>query len=152
MVRLLNNICITKPQWVNTLRQNSCHFAEDIFKWISLFQISLFWFQFHFYWFPGHQLTDNESALVQVMALAPNRRLATIWTDEPVYWHIWVFSPQWVNYSTPHTTCTWFCCALFCWAYIISVHRGFVWSIYPYPSELLRWHWDSHMISPVQVK
>ena len=88
--RLLKHICITKPQWVNTLRQNGCHFAEDIFKWISLFQISLFWLQFHFYWFPGHQLRDNESALFQVMALAPNRRQAIIWTDdEPVYWHIY---------------------------------------------------------------
>ena len=38
MVRLPTHICVTWPQWVNTLRprQNECHFADDIFKFISM--------------------------------------------------------------------------------------------------------------------
>ena len=50
MVSSSTHICVTRPQWVNTLRprQNGHHFAEDVFKciflkknvWISL-KISL---------------------------------------------------------------------------------------------------------------
>ena len=34
MVKLLTHICVTQPQWVNTLRhrQNDLHFSDDIFK------------------------------------------------------------------------------------------------------------------------
>ena len=37
MVRLPTHICVTRPQWVNTLRpkQMYCHFADDIFKFVS---------------------------------------------------------------------------------------------------------------------
>ena len=38
MVCLLRHICVTQPHWVNTLRvrQNGCHFVEQIFICISL--------------------------------------------------------------------------------------------------------------------
>ena len=38
MVSLLTHICVTRPQWVNTLRprQNGRHFADNIFKYIFL--------------------------------------------------------------------------------------------------------------------
>ena len=36
MISLLTHICVTRPQWVNTLRpeQNDCHFIDGIFKCI----------------------------------------------------------------------------------------------------------------------
>ena len=46
------------------------------------------------------------------------------------------------SYSISQEICTRFCCALLCCGYAI-VHNGFTWSIYPYPSRLLCWHWGN---------
>ena len=45
-------------------------------------------------------------------------------------------------YSISHEICTQFCCALLCCGYAI-VHNEFTWSIYPYSSGLLCWHWGN---------
>ena len=57
-------------------------------------------------------------------------------------WHGWVItSPSfmWI-YSISQEICTRFCCALLCCGYAI-VHNEFTWSVYPYSSGLLCWHW-----------
>ena len=46
------------------------------------------------------------------------------------------------NYSISQEICTLFCCALLCCGYAI-VHNEFTWSIYPYSSGLLCWHWGN---------
>ena len=46
------------------------------------------------------------------------------------------------TYSISQEICTWFCCALLCCGYAI-VHNEFTWSIYPYSSGLLCWHWGN---------
>ena len=51
----------------------------------------------------------------------------------PHYWHF-------MRYSISQAICTRFCCALLCCGYAI-VHNEFTWSIYPYSSGLLCWHW-----------
>ena len=48
----------------------------------------------------------------------------------------------WFKYSISQEICTRFCCALLCCGYAI-VHNEFTWSIYPYSSGLLRWHWGN---------
>ena len=73
--RLPTHICVTQPQWVNTLRprQNGCHISDDISKrifsdenvWIPI-KISLK--------FVPQGLINNIPALVQIMAW---RRQAT---------------------------------------------------------------------------
>ena len=45
-------------------------------------------------------------------------------------------------YSMSQEICTRFCCALLCCGYAI-VHNEFTWSIYPYSSGLLCWHWGN---------
>ena len=45
-------------------------------------------------------------------------------------------------YSISQEKCTRFCCALLCCGYAI-VHNEFTWSIYPYSSGLLCWHWGN---------
>ena len=45
-------------------------------------------------------------------------------------------------YSISQEICTRFCCALLCCGYTI-VHNEFTWSIYPYSSVLLCWHWGN---------
>ena len=45
-------------------------------------------------------------------------------------------------YSISQEICTRFCCALLCCGYAI-VHNEFIWSIYPYSSGLLCWHWGN---------
>ena len=45
-------------------------------------------------------------------------------------------------YSISQEICTRFCCALLCCGYAI-VHNEFTWSIYPYSSGLLWWHWGN---------
>ena len=46
------------------------------------------------------------------------------------------------GYSISQEICTRFCCALLCCGYAI-VHNEFTWSIYPYSSGLLCWHWGN---------
>ena len=46
------------------------------------------------------------------------------------------------DYRISQEICTRFCCALLCCGYAI-VHNEFTWSIYPYPSGLLCWHWGN---------
>ena len=46
------------------------------------------------------------------------------------------------NYSISQEICIRFCCALLCCGYAI-VHNEFTWSIYPYSSGLLCWHWGN---------
>ena len=45
-------------------------------------------------------------------------------------------------YSISQEICTRCCCALLCCGYAI-VHNEFTWSIYPYSSGLLCWHWGN---------
>ena len=47
-----------------------------------------------------------------------------------------------LTYSISQEICTRFCCALLCCGYAI-VHNEFTWSIYPYSSGLLCWHWGN---------
>ena len=47
-----------------------------------------------------------------------------------------------VIYSISQEICKRFCCALLCCGYAI-VHNEFTWSIYPYSSGLLCWHWGN---------
>ena len=49
---------------------------------------------------------------------------------------------HWSRYSISQEICTRFCCALLCCGYAI-VHDEFTWSIYPYSSGLLCWHWGN---------
>ena len=51
-------------------------------------------------------------------------------------------NPLWTRYSISQEICTRFCCALLCCGYAI-VHNDFTWSIYPYSSGLLCWHWGN---------
>ena len=46
------------------------------------------------------------------------------------------------NYSISQEICTRFCCGLLCCGYAIA-HNEFTWSIYPYSSGLLYWHWGN---------
>ena len=46
------------------------------------------------------------------------------------------------TYGISQEICTRFCCALLCCGYAI-VHNEFTWSIYPYSSGLLCWHWGN---------
>ena len=46
-------------------------------------------------------------------------------------------------YSISQEICTRFCFVLLCCGYAI-VHNEFTWSIYPYSSGLLCWHWGNH--------
>ena len=46
------------------------------------------------------------------------------------------------TYSISQEICTRFCCALLCCGNAI-VHNEFTWSIYPYSSVLLCWHWGN---------
>ena len=49
-------------------------------------------------------------------------------------------------YIISQEICTRFCCALLCCSYVI-IHNEFKWSIYPYWSRLLCWHWGNRQIS-----
>ena len=85
--------------FLNTLRsrQDGRHFPDDIFKcifvngnWCILITISLKYVR--------KGPIYNNSALVQIMALVPNRRQAIIWTnDDLLWWRICTSRPQWVK-------------------------------------------------------
>ena len=61
----------------------------------------------------------------------------TIWPHCSLWFSMW-----WQIYSISQEICTRFCCALLCCGYAI-VHNKFTWSIYPYSSGLLCWHWGN---------
>ena len=63
---------------------------------------------------------------------------------QPKKCHIWsrYIAVQVYAYSISEEICTRFCCALLCCGYAI-VHNEFTWSIYPYSSGLLCWHWGN---------
>ena len=65
------------------------------------------------------------------------------WPDA-IYMSYWrQLSCHWGRiYSISQEICTRFCCALLCCGYAI-VHNEFTWSIYPYSSGLLCWHWGN---------
>ena len=52
------------------------------------------------------------------------------------------FQTHFTEYSISQEICTRVCCALLCCGYAI-VHNEFTWSIYPYSSGLLCWHWGN---------
>ena len=52
------------------------------------------------------------------------------------------FAENSTKYSISQEKCTRFCCALLCCGYAI-IHNEFTWSIYPYSSGLLCWHWGN---------
>ena len=52
------------------------------------------------------------------------------------------FGKTTLSYSISQEICTRFCCAVLCCGYAI-VHKEFTWSIYPYSSGLLCWHWGN---------
>ena len=56
-----------------------------------------------------------------------------------------IFREPW-EYSISQEICTGVCCALLCCGYAI-VHNEFTWSIYPYSSGLLCWHWGASEVS-----
>ena len=78
------------------------------------------------------------------------------WSTQPWFWTLMeTCFPSWYRkgynplalwtsstYSISQEKCTRFCCALLCCGYAI-VHNEFTWSIYPYSSGLLCWHWGN---------
>ena len=56
------------------------------------------------------------------------------------WWFETLLCPLWRHSN--EEICTRFCCALLCCGYAI-VHNEFTWSIYPYSSGLLCWHWGN---------
>ena len=69
MVSLLMHICVTLPQWVNTLRQRSnvCYFADDILNCIMFNTKALISIKMSLTIVPWGPV-DNMTALFQIMA------------------------------------------------------------------------------------
>ena len=96
---LLIHICITWPQWVNTLRprQNGRHFPNDTFKRIFLNENARISIKISLRFVPKSPI-NNIPALVQIMAW---RRPGIKPLSEPMMvrllTHICVTWPQWVK-------------------------------------------------------
>ena len=69
MVSLPTHICVTRPQWDNTLRsrQNGLHFPDDILKCILLNENMFIWIKISLAFIPKGPI-NNISAFVQAMA------------------------------------------------------------------------------------
>ena len=81
MISLPTHICVTRPQWVNTLRFEKIT-ADYTVKW--KWWIVVFWFEFHWNVCP----TDNNSTLVQVIAHHQQPLLLEIHVDIwRLQWH-----------------------------------------------------------------
>ena len=101
-------------------------------------------------WMPQDSF-DDQSTMVQVMTwclMAARHCLNQCW------WRFRTLEQylqgQWVKCSTFHKISTSFFLPVLLTS-ALSV-CGYTWCIYPYPSGLLHWHWDIHMIAPVPVK
>ena len=68
--------------------------------------------------------------------------LLTLWDELCISSNILTLQVPGPVYSISQEICTRFCCALLCCGYTI-VHNEFTWSIHPYSSGLLCWHWGN---------
>ena len=99
-IGFLGHVCITGPQWVNTLRsrQNGRHFPDDIFKWIFVNENVWISINISLNFVPRGPI-NNIPTLVRVMAW---RRPGDKPLSEPMMvrlpTHICVTRPQWVKH------------------------------------------------------
>ena len=90
--------------WLNTLRlrQNCCHFADDlsnVFSWMKIYQFCL--------WFVTKARINNILALVQIMAWCrPGNKPLSELMMVSLLTHICVTQPQWVK-ANKHKAITW---------------------------------------------
>ena len=71
------------------------------------------------------------------------KSLQLIWRSDSRTPVLQISYVQWLDiYSISQEICTRLCCALLCCGYTI-VNNEFTWSIYPYSSGLLCWHWGN---------
>ena len=100
MVRSLTHICVTWPQWVNTLRprQNGRHFADDTFKRIFLDENIRISIKISLKFVPKGPI-NNIPALVQIMAWRrPGDKSLSETMMVRSLTHICVTWPQWVKH------------------------------------------------------
>ena len=113
-------ICQIVSIWLRTWNRSS---------WIS-------WVGWH--GFLRHQVTNVYTTDLGTRWVLLPVCLVQIWK-----WSIWETQPiSSIKYSISQEICTRFCCALLCCGYAI-VHNESTWSIYPYSSGLLCWHWGN---------
>ena len=99
MVSLPTHICVTRPQWVNTLRlrQNGRHFADDTLKPIFLNENIRILIKISLKLVPKVPV-NNFSALVQIMAWRwPGDKPLSEPMTACLLTHICVTRSQWVN-------------------------------------------------------
>ena len=99
MVSLLMHICVTQPQWVNTLgpRQNGRHFADDIFKCIFLNENVRILIKISLRFVPKGPI-NNIPSLVQIMAWRrPGDKPLSEAMMVNLPTHICVTRPEWVK-------------------------------------------------------
>ena len=101
--------------------------------------------------FLGRYCICNRSALCYIIVVYSNKPLHYIMmtqlpgvgvTKAPFLIFRKAKCSNWQGYTISQEICTRFCCALLCCGYAI-VHNEFTWSIYPYSSGLLCWHWGN---------
>ena len=97
--------------------------------------------------------------VIMVNYVFGEKLLVSVWLEYEFFWNIFTRAPVehlsmfkyfsvWygledtVQYSISQEICTRFCCALLCCGYAI-VHNELTWSIYPYSSGLVCWHWGN---------
>ena len=150
--RFLSCACIYNQsnlhkRWENNTLQNGAweqSSIDEVWMIIALKSIMI-------HWGPG------EKAVVVVV---PCRANHVITDEQPIWWLVdtiyQTFAAYYTNsycikwtviiaegiYSISQEIWTRFCCALLCFGHAI-VHNEFTWSIYPYSSGLLCWHWGN---------
>ena len=152
VIRTLKNIL----QWKNIVKLTNFH-RRSAFKDYRLR------FCHHFVWERSVKYRHNFLAilgglLTDILKLShiqqPKMVSAMTWCRQRISW-IKLFRIVWRHmgslgfrelsldtYSIAQEIGTGFCCALLCCCYAI-VHNEFTWSIYPYSSGLLCWHWGN---------
>ena len=99
MISLPTHICVTWPQWVNTLRprQNGRHFPDNIFIFIFLNEDVRVLIEISLKFFPRGPI-NNIPALVQIMAWCrPGDKPLSAPMMVTLPTHICITRPQWVN-------------------------------------------------------
>ena len=91
--------------------------------------------------FPAKALVAILHRLADLCQLSTNPRNIQQW-QRPNFIQTFHYQPSGCTCSISQEICTRFCCALHCCGYAI-VHNEFTWSIYPYSSGLLCWHWGN---------
>ena len=122
-------------------QSNDCPSASKA----TLMNMDKYFMWIHYEWLHNHNKAKHNKTVCTLLGIYCMWAATCDWrclNTACSNWLVYHYDNTPSIYSISQEICTRFCCALLCCGYAI-VHNEFTWSIYPYSSGLLCWHWGN---------